>query len=126
MLQLAAYISAARQTDPGRQVGTPLEVEFDRGKYLSQGEIHDAARRRRGSVSRRSRAAEERSRLRADSKDAASKDARGQDADAKKSAASIRAGAAANRLARRSEGAIWHAALPVDTAQSGFYEAQLN
>ena len=36
MLQLAAYISAARQTDPGRQVGTPLEVDVDRSKYLSQ------------------------------------------------------------------------------------------
>jgi hypothetical protein len=36
MLQLAAYLSAARQTDPSREVGGPLEVEFDRGKYQSQ------------------------------------------------------------------------------------------
>jgi hypothetical protein len=34
MLQLAAYMSAARQTDPSRQVGAPLETEFDRNKYL--------------------------------------------------------------------------------------------
>ena len=36
MLQLTAYISAARQTDPGRQVGTPLEVDVDRGKYQTE------------------------------------------------------------------------------------------
>lgn len=36
MLQLAAYLSAARQTDPSREVGGPLEVEFDRGKYQPQ------------------------------------------------------------------------------------------
>ena len=36
MLQLAAYLSAARQIDPSRQVGTPLEIELDRGRYLPQ------------------------------------------------------------------------------------------
>ena len=36
MLQLAAYLSAARQIDPSRQVGAPLEVQFERGKYLPQ------------------------------------------------------------------------------------------
>ncbi len=36
MLQMAAYLSAARQTDPSREVGGPLEVEFDRGKYQPQ------------------------------------------------------------------------------------------
>jgi hypothetical protein len=34
MLQMVAYLSAARQTDPSRQVGGPLEVSFDRAKYL--------------------------------------------------------------------------------------------
>jgi hypothetical protein len=34
MLQLAAYRSAAKQTDPSRQVGAPLETQFDRSKYL--------------------------------------------------------------------------------------------
>ena len=36
MLQMAAYLSAAKQTDPGREVGGPLEVEFDPAKYRSQ------------------------------------------------------------------------------------------
>jgi hypothetical protein len=36
MLQLAAYLSAARQTDPSREVGGPLEVEFLRTKYRPQ------------------------------------------------------------------------------------------
>ncbi len=34
MLQMAAYLSAARQTDPSRQVGGALEVSFDRAKYF--------------------------------------------------------------------------------------------
>ncbi len=33
ILQMAAYLSAAKQTDPSREVGGPLEVEFDRTKY---------------------------------------------------------------------------------------------
>jgi len=36
MLQMAAYLSAARQTDPSREVGGPLEVEFQRTKYQPQ------------------------------------------------------------------------------------------
>ena len=36
MLQMAAYLSAAKQTDPSREVGTPLDIEFDPAKYQSQ------------------------------------------------------------------------------------------
>ena len=36
MLQMAAYLSAARQTDPSREVGGPLEIEFERTKYQPQ------------------------------------------------------------------------------------------
>jgi hypothetical protein len=34
ILQMVAYLSQARQTDPSRQVGGPLDVSFDRAKYL--------------------------------------------------------------------------------------------
>ena len=36
MLELTAYLSAARQKDAGRLVGSPLSVEFDRAKYTPE------------------------------------------------------------------------------------------
>jgi hypothetical protein len=118
MMQLAAYISAARQTDPGRQVGTPLDVEVDRGKYLSQVKFTTP----RGGVAGvfpvealppKSVA------VPADPKTAAAPNA-----DDKKAATPTNEPAAAPSPGDP-KSANWHAALPVDTAQSGFYEAQL-
>jgi hypothetical protein len=123
MMQLAAYISAARQTDPGRQVGTPLDVEIDRGKYLSQVKFTTPRGGAAGvfpveALPPGSNAAA------ADSKAAESKTDAAPNADDKK-AAPPATGAVAAPSPGDPKNAIWHAALPVDTAQSGFYEAQL-
>jgi hypothetical protein len=100
MMLLTAYISAARQTDPSRQVGTRLEVDVDRSKYEAQvkftmprGAANDFL----------------------------------VDALPPKSAAAPTGSAPASTASGGSDpkNAIWQAALPVDTAQSGLYAAKL-
>ncbi|HEX3999578.1 MAG TPA: BatA domain-containing protein [Pirellulales bacterium] len=117
MLQLTAYISAARQTDPGREVGAPLEVDVDRGKFQTNVKFTTP---RGGAANTFPTEAQP------PKGDAAPS---GSNAGAA-SGSTVRSTAANAALTAASPGdpknAIWRASLPVDTAQSGFYEAQLN
>ncbi len=108
MLQLAPYISAARQTDPSRQVGTPLSIDVDRGKFQSSVKFTTPRVGAAGIFP--------------------------VEAQPPKKGSSPSAPAAAASSANGestadnpdSKNSIWRAALPVETGLSGFYEAQLN
>lgn len=109
MLQLTAYISAARQTDPGRQVGSPLSIDVDRSKFQSSVKFTTPRVGAAGIFPVE-----------------ALPPKKGAGAAGPAAGATPAAAADATAGGAAAKNAIWRATLPIDTGLSGFYEAQLN
>ncbi len=118
MLQLASYLSASRQLDPNRQVGSPLEIELDRAKYRPQVKFITPLGGADGTfpveaapvvLLASGAPAASGAEGAAPAKDAPAKDAPAKDAPVKAAPAS----------------GLLKAILPIDTPEPGVYEAQL-